>query len=228
MTARRRAEAAAERAAEGAAAEATAAALAAGDDEGAAKLETALAAAEEAAAADLPLALEGLGALVFQPSESVPRPLVQNAAIEKAEAPGAYESRALPFRAHTPTELLSMAPPALEAALAAVYRSVASAKTAAERSNTLLYCESLATDARLATLLVNSAVGELVASLLRGDRQAVALRSYLDSPPSSASCYEKATFVRAGFARGALLLARSPTLPTTVGKGAPPGRRRVG
>ena len=143
---------------------------------------------------------------MFQPSESVPRPLVQNAAIEKAEAPGAYESRALPFRAHTPTELLTMAPPALEAALAAVYRSVASTKTAAERSNTLLYCESLATDARLATLLVNSAVGELVASLLRGDAKAVpSLKLRLAT--LLGLLLRHATFVRAGFARGALLLA---------------------
>ena len=206
VTARGAAEAAAERAAEGAAEEATAAALAAGDDEGAAKLETALAAAEEAAAADLPLALEGLwcprvpalgvGAAPPRPERChregrgarrlrEPCPPLPRAHPHRAPEYGTTRARG-GFGRRVPVRRRPRPRPSARTRCSTANRS--------RPTRDWPRCSS------------TWAVGELVASLLRGDAKAVpSLKLRLAA--LLGLLLRHATLVRAGFARGALLLA---------------------
>ena len=112
-------------------------------------------------------ALQPLSRLLFSPAEMAIRPVMLNAAIEKLEPTGQYEARSLKFRAHSLEELLTMDIPTLEAFLATLWRSVGGPNPVAEKENTLLYFEALATNGRLATVLINSGLTGLFSTMLR-------------------------------------------------------------
>ncbi|KOO29298.1 serine threonine-protein kinase ulk4-like protein [Chrysochromulina tobinii] len=112
-------------------------------------------------------ALQPLSRVLFSPAEMAIRPVMLNAAIEKLEPTGQYEARSLKFRAYSLEELLTMDIPTLEAFLATLWRSVGGPNPVAEKENTLLYFEALATNGRLATVLINSGLTGLFSTMLR-------------------------------------------------------------
>ena len=136
-----------------------------------------LAAACHDASPPVEAALSPLWSLLHPPdAEGTAKPIVMNGAIEKPEAAGAYEPRALPFKPLAPAELLRLPIAELEPFLAALYRSIDGRTTLGEKANTLLYFEALALDGQVATMIVNSAALVALFSRLLRTAAASALR----------------------------------------------------
>ena len=164
---------------------------------------TRLEASTPPAASLLATSLEPLQLLLFPPSEASAKPIMNNNAIERVEQTGQYESRALPFRPYTIGELLALDLPALEAFLATLYKSVGGQTTIAEKSNTLLYFEHLATNGRLATLIINSSLTTLFCQLLRSAAVS-SLKHRLAT--LLALLLRHTTYINAAVARGELMV----------------------
>ena len=99
--------------------------------------------------------ISALSPLLFPPDEMVVRPVFLNPAIERVEVAD-FEPRALPFSAQPAAELLALDIPQLERQLGELQASICGPTPPAEKTNSLLYLQSLATDALMASLLVNS------------------------------------------------------------------------
>ena len=83
-----------------------------------------------------------------------------------------------------------------------LYKSVGGHTTIAEKSNTLLYFDSLALNAKLATLIINSSLASLFVSLLRTAAVA-SLKHRLAT--LLALLLRHTTYINARLARGELL-----------------------
>jgi len=114
----------------------------------------------ECAMAEARDAMRDAALLALQPWEWEVQPIALHPSIEPPsdEALESFDPRALPFTPHSAAELRAMDSAGVEAALGPVARSLGGAGVgAAEKANTLLYCESISTDARMATALLNGA-----------------------------------------------------------------------
>eukprot|EP00965_Chrysotila_dentata_P059061 1960314-Pleurochrysis_carterae.AAC.1 len=131
-----------------------------------------------------------------------------NSAIESFEGVGEFDGRALSFSAHSAAALLQMGPSRLEAFCAQLYKLLSGSATAIEKANCLLYLEFLAMDGAMATVLLNSRLGDLIVKLLEAAAAAVRVRA----ATALALLLRNASFVAASFARGDAIFALADAL----------------